>query len=221
MSFFAILSYDFKGKVVKTPGKVGQSYSAFIRCSQLILIQWAYTNAPKESPDEVEGGWQGAMAKAIKDFMKEYFHHESTTALGSLLAFRALALSISKQETGAYHDITLLDAQTLSFKNLTLGVDQVTDLFQKVVLEASQILFDRLLIRKEWGVELMQGLTLDLAASGENINQGELGFSFASSPELDRFQDFLMKKLIYDELARQQWFSQPGEYLWLNMQVIY
>jgi hypothetical protein len=242
LSFFAMMSWNFKMGVVKRPGQISQSYSAFIRTAQLILIEWAYQTSYNEiaevfrtfkgaqttsyrasvqdehhqgapSPPEfsvIHQDWQKTLIKtnkAVIHFMRAYFHHESSTSIGTLLAHRVLALAINKQETGVYHDIIPINNTTLMFKNITLSQEQLVQLFQKSILQAGHLLFDDLLVQKDWGLELGRTLTLPLATEGENLHQTARGWSFARSPALESFHDFLIRKILNNKAIREQWFT--------------
>jgi hypothetical protein len=242
LSFFAMMSWNFKMGVVKRPGQISQTHSAFIRTAQLILIEWAYQTPYDEiaevfqtlkggqtasyratmqdehhqgapSPPEfgvIHQDWQKQLIKtnkAVIHFMRAYFHHESSTSLGTLLAHRVLALALSKQETGAYHEIIPVNNTTLMFKNITLSQEELVQLFQKSILQAGHLLFDDLLVQKDWGLELGRTLTLSFATEGENPHRTSRGWSFAMSPSMERFKDFVIKKVLNNKAIREQWFS--------------
>jgi hypothetical protein len=252
LSFFAIFSWNFNQKVVRQPNVISKSYSAFVRTSQLALIEWsvetphamalerlglkprpappAYEaeapergtepgtepgtesgteSEPDQSDDQADASglnW-AELAEIIEGFMPKYFHHEASTALGTILAHRALALAISKLQTGAYHDIIPAGPDTLVFKDISLSVSQLVQVFQKSTLEAARLLFDDLLVREQWGFELARELDLSLAASGENTYRSDLGFSFAASEPLAKFSDFLLTKVANYEPIRSYFFE--------------
>lgn len=188
-SFFAVLAIDMHKKVLKNSFQMAQLYSAFIYCTQLLVILHCVSMHQKEENSKM------MLSELMEDFMNKNFRNTSETGLSEILALRAYAFRVNKDTTDEKFHVVLLSPTSLSIGNVFLSLDSLTVLFHKSISHAAQILFKELLLDLDHIKEL-QDITLEQAAKSEDITDRSLQANFLTSNTfLRQYQDFLENKL--------------------------
>ncbi|OBT81063.1 hypothetical protein VE02_10325 [Pseudogymnoascus sp. 03VT05] len=118
-----------------------QFYSKFIYCSQLIVIEYAFSYVISR------GDEAGSLASIIRDMMSSCFHNGAPTPLGEILNNRSYCFKVNKELSSLSSVIVSSTArETLSYKKVTISVDDLRHLFSQAILTSSQALREKLLL---------------------------------------------------------------------------
>jgi superfamily II DNA helicase RecQ len=136
-SFFACRSLR-ANNTLRDSFDLSQYYSMFIYCAQVVVIEYCFRillNNTEES-----------MLQLIKDFMKAYFTNNKATGLAEILSNRLLAVKINKESSGTSSVlVSSLEENTISYKKLTISVDNISLLFNDLVSMTDNFLREKLL----------------------------------------------------------------------------
>jgi hypothetical protein len=148
----------------------------------------------------------------ISWYMDHYCHNHANTAMGSILAWRALALGISKNSSGIYNEVFALPGEKISFQNITLSRQDLGDFFQKLIGQATTILVKHLLIKPAWWHEIRDSISLAQASSFENIQNREAYWNFlAENPYMPKLGQFIYMHILQDQDLGAKWFTPRGQ----------
>ncbi|OBT70933.1 hypothetical protein VF21_10102 [Pseudogymnoascus sp. 05NY08] len=118
-----------------------QFYSKFIYCSQLIVIEYAFSYVISR------GDEASSLTSIIRDMMSSCFHNGAPTPLGEILNNRSYCFKVNK-ELSSLSSIIISSTirETLSYKKVTISVDDLRQLFREAILTPSQVLREKLLL---------------------------------------------------------------------------
>lgn len=117
-----------------------QLYSKFIYCSQLIVIEYAFSHAISRDDSS-------SLTSVVRDMMSSCFHNSAPTPLGEILNNRSYCFKVNKELSSLSNVIiSLTSKETVSYKKVTVSVDDLRHLFKEAILSLEQGLREKLLL---------------------------------------------------------------------------
>ena len=135
-SFFACRSLR-ENNTLRDSFDLSQYYSMFIYCTQVVVIEYCFQillNSPEES-----------ILQLINDFMKAYFINNKVTGLAEILSNRLLIIKINKESSRTSSVlVSSLEENIISYKKIIISIDNISLLFNEVVLIIDNFLREKL-----------------------------------------------------------------------------
>ena len=143
-------------------------------------------------------------------YMGTYFHNQSNTALASILAWQALAMGINRHMSGTYNEVVPIAPDMIAFQNINVSCSQIGLFFQKIISQATTQFIDKLMIQKAWWEEVQAEISLEQAASFENVHNQQAYWNFlVPNPTYQRLSKYLYMKILGDSIG-SKWFNSSG-----------
>ena len=229
-SFFACRSLR-ANNTLRDSFDLSQYYSMFIYCAQVVVIEYCFEillNSPEES-----------ILQLIKDFMKAYFTNNKATGLAEILSNRLLAVKINKESSGTSSVlVSSLEENTISYKKLTISVDNISLLFNELVLMTDNFLKEKLLFSLcslEYSLLLLEDFSQvedkgvitpfkcfkDLHPNVSNNDLILLNIVMGNKRLLREFFSFKNSKLVVRQNKIKEYFEDLTEFLKLCSVLVY
>ena len=117
-----------------------QYYSKFIYCVQLLVIEYSFSYVISKDDSS-------SLTSIIRDFMSSSFNNSVATPLGEILNNRSYCFKVNKELSSSLSVIiSSIIKETLSYKKVTISIDDLQLLFKEVILSTSTILREKLLL---------------------------------------------------------------------------
>jgi hypothetical protein len=143
--------------------------------------------------------------------MAQYMHNQSGSGIASILAWRALAIQINMQFSGAFSEVIPLPGDTIGFQQISVSRNSLGQFFQELISQAFDILVQKLVIRPTWWNEVNHQLSLTEASRFEDLRNRALDWNcLVPNPIYQRLRKWLYSKILHDTRLGPQWFI-PGE----------
>jgi hypothetical protein len=118
---------------------LSKSYSKFIYCTQLIVLEFGFRRL-------LDNNNYLSLNNIIKSFIDNYFHNISFTALSEVLNNRNYCFKVNKEiNIQIFISINYTLKETISYKKVTISVDNLRDLFKSLLSSANSLLKESLL----------------------------------------------------------------------------
>ena len=208
-SFFACKSIkpnlSFKDSLV-----FSQYYSAFIYCSQLLVIEYSFQEAFKANNPLL-------LYSTIKDFMLAYFNNSTPSCLGEILNLRSYCFAINKTLSSLSNILISLDQKdTLIYNKITISIEDLKQLFQEVIVASNTLLQEKLLFNIDYTKELKE-FTLEAFSKEEDISNTIPFKCFKDfHPDIKLYNNYLISKLFSIPSLRRKFFTLSNNKLVLN-----
>jgi predicted RNA binding protein with dsRBD fold (UPF0201 family) len=137
-SFFACISIRAKDYSFKDSVDLSQDYSKFIYSTQLIVIEYSFSLLLKDNTLD--------LTTILKDFRDQYLNNSTNSALSEVLHNRAYCFKVNKEtSTLNYISISNTKKETVSYKKITISVDNLRLLFKELISSSYSLLVEKLL----------------------------------------------------------------------------
>ena len=200
-AFLACYSRDYQRGCFKPVGVITQIYSAFIYCSQLMIVDYIYQqfDHDQEEPDM-------DFAAYLHDFMKKWVTNQSDTPLGEVLACRIYGFKVNEMTNGLGQEVLQVNPHQLRFKHLLLSQGQLQEFLQKSLINLAYQLANHLFLDFEIFQYLQPMISLQQASGFEEFTNSSFQFYFlTNNPEADVFKNHLRDKILY--VFQDDWFE--------------
>jgi superfamily II DNA helicase RecQ len=206
--FFACKSIRENNLSIRDTLDLSQYYSRFIYCSQLIVIEYSFREILKNQAI--------SLVMVIQDFMSNHFVNSSQTALGEILLNRSYCFRVNK-ELSSFSRVVISSRfkETLSYKKVTISVDNLRDMFKELVSTSYTLLVEKLLLNissREY-----KEVTLDEFSKVEDRDNTTPYKCFKDfHPNSSKFDSFISNKVLDTPSLRNRFFILKNNILILN-----
>jgi len=170
-----------------------QYYSKFIYCAQLLVIEYSFSYVISKDDSS-------SLTSIIREFMSSSFNNSVATPLGEILNNRSYCFKVNKELSSSLSVIiSSIIKETLSYKKVTISIDDLRLLFKEVILSTSTILREKLLLNiplKEY-----KHITLE---DFSNVEDNSITTPYKC------FKDFHSSSLKNDNLVRDYLLKTPS-----------
>ena len=207
-SFFATISIKAKDYSFEDSLYLSQSYSKFIYCIQLLVIEYSFRVILDDNSLE--------LTTILRDFRDKYLNNSSNSALSEVLHNRAYCLKVNKERsTLNFISISPTKKETLSYMKITLSVDDLRVLFKELINSTYSLLVEKLLL--DIPKSRYKEITLEEYAKVEDRSLTTPFKCFRDlSPNLEVNTNFLKSTILRDSSLFNRFFILKGLDLELN-----
>jgi hypothetical protein len=144
--------------------------------------------------------------------MRIYFHNQSSSALGSILAWRALAIGLNRSISGFYNEVIPIPPDQIIFQNISVSRIDIGQFLQKIIAQATSLFIDKLMIRQSWWEDIQKDISLEQAAFFEDIQNRDSHWNFlVPNPTYKRLSKYLYSRILGDSDIGPKWFNSSGQ----------
>lgn len=136
LSFCAMLSIKPSTKTWKEPGNYNSCLSGIIWVAQLLVL---YTSAMEEKAE------LGKSLECIEKYCGTYLRPDTETPIGEILGWRILLFSVSREVVSPRQAQWDVDEKVLTYGDVDLHLDQVSQLLLAEFTQAEHLLYDELM----------------------------------------------------------------------------
>jgi superfamily II DNA helicase RecQ len=208
-TFFATKSIREKDLSIRGSLELSQLYSHFIYCSQLIVVEFSFRSLLEDPSLD--------LTTIIKEFITTHFNNSINNGLGEVLLNRSYAYKVNKElSSSSIVTIHATKANTLSYKSITINIEDLQKLFREVINKATLLVHEDLLFNIS--KHLYQDITLEAFASYEDRSIKTPSVCFRDfHPNSKNHSRFLLKYLLNNRSLFSAFFSiSPTQGLILN-----
>lgn len=137
-------------------------YSQFIYCSQLLVIDFSFHYIARR-------GNSKSLTSVIKYFMDSYFNNSVASPLGEILNHRSYCFKVNREQSSLSSIvISSTEKETISYKKVTLNVDNLRFLFKEAIQRAAEHLREELLL--DMPLRTYKHITLEEFSTFEDLD---------------------------------------------------
>ena len=178
-----------------------QYYSAFLYCSQLLVIEYSFQEAFKTNNPFL-------LYSTIKDFMSSYFNNSIPSCLGEILNLRSYCFAINKSLSSLSNiAVDFEQGGSVTCKKTTLSIGDLKELFKQAIAASEVLLQEELLFGIDYTKEL-RSFTLEAFGKVEDLYNSTPFKCFRDfHPEAALYNKYLISKLLDLPRLRRRFFT--------------
>ena len=178
-----------------------QYYSAFLYCSQLLVIEYSFQEAFKTNNPFL-------LYSTIKDFMSSYFNNSIPSCLGEILNLRSYCFAINKSLSSLSNiAVDFEQGGSVTCKKTTLSIGDLKELFKQAIAVSEVLLQEELLFGIDYTKEL-RSFTLEAFGKVEDLYNSTPFKCFRDfHPEAALYNKYLISKLLDLPRLRRRFFT--------------
>jgi hypothetical protein len=208
-SFFACKSINPSNNTLRGLQDLSQYYSFFLYCTQLLVLENSMQAAIRDRNPK-------AVLYEVQDFMFNYFHNASLSALSEILNLRSYCFGVNKALSSLSNIIihpTL--KETLTYSKVTISRDELSKVFKGAILEANTLVDEELLFNTS--LDELKDFTLQSFSAFEDLLDNTPYRCFKDyHPNVELHTKFLINKVLSVPALKKQFFTLKRGRLTLN-----
>ena len=211
-SFFAVISIRIKDRSFRDSLELSQDYSKFIYATQVLVIEYSFNRLFKDNNLE--------LTIILREFRDKYLNNSTNYALSEILNNRAYCFKVNKEiSTLDFVSISNTKKETVSYKKVTLSVDNLSSLFKELISTTYNLLVNKLLFNIS--KSKYKEVTLEEFAKFEDRNLTTPFKCFRDLyPNSNTYNNFLKNEIFNNSLLLNRFFKKINNNLQLNSQEV-
>ena len=198
-SFFAVISIRIKDRSFRDSLELSQDYSKFIYATQVLVIEYSFNRLFKDNNLE--------LTTILREFRDKYLNNSTNYALSEILNNRAYCFKVNKEiSTLDFVSISNTKKETVSYKKVTLSVDNLSSLFKELISITYNLLVNKLLFNIS--KSKYKEVTLEEFAKFEDRNLTTPFKCFRDlHPNSNTYSNFLKNEIFNNSLLLNRFFK--------------